>query len=402
MSDAQPTNGKRRDKIWELDPIWHCVIVGTCLTLGELRALARKLGYRLEAKRGSDYEIHSHFVYEAGRPKRGGKMLNKLLNRKHTAAIRRFAQADTPEELETLWQNTFSAGEIPGPLWAAASHPALTHELATQVYGDVHMLSHLVGAANRADIRMLHRLEQESADLMEKLTCERRRNRKRAEQDRRSIAQLSEKLLRAERAEERAALLEAELAAFKDSQSSPRQACGPESQATAALREKLAEQSAALQDMSSALGDAKMREAALRAECDALEELLNADPTVSANGSRQSNCPFDLDGRCILYVGGRTTIVCRLRALVQQWNGEFLHHDGGLEKSIDELASAVSRADAVVFPTDCVSHSAVNKLKLLCRRSMKPFVPLRSAGLSSFVAGLQSSIDSLERPPAGP
>ena len=127
----------------------------------------------------------------------------------------------------------------------------------------------------------------------------------------------------------------------------------------------------------------------------ALEQVLQSAP---ADGG----CPFDLDGRCILYVGGRTNNVCRLRALVQQWNGELLHHDGGLEKSLDELASAVTRADAVVFPTDCISHKAVTKLKLLCRRNMKPFVPLRSTGMSSFVQAVRSGIGSADRAEAGP
>jgi hypothetical protein len=60
----------------------------------------------------------------------------------------------------------------------------------------------------------------------------------------------------------------------------------------------------------------------------------------------------------------------------------------------------VIKADAVVFPMDCVSHSAVNKIKRLCRQSMKPYIPLRSTGVASFVAGLQSSIDGLSE--AGP
>ena len=36
-------------------------------------------------------------------------------------------------------------------------------------FGEVHMLSHLVGAANRADIRRLCQLEQENAELRERL-----------------------------------------------------------------------------------------------------------------------------------------------------------------------------------------------------------------------------------------
>ena len=115
--------------------------------------------------------------------------------------------------------------------------------------------------------------------------------------------------------------------------------------------------------------------------------------------SKQRGCPFDLSGRCLLYVGGHQHTVHRLRALVENWNGRFLHHDGGLERSINELASAVTKADAVVFPTDCISHSAANKVKQLCHQNMKPFVPLRTSGVASFVSGLQQGLDDQSAAP---
>ena len=39
-------------------------------------------------------------------------------------------------------------------------------------------------------------------------------------------------------------------------------------------------------------------------------------------------------------------------------------------------------------PVDCVSHGACLFARKLCKRTAKPFVPLRSAGLSSFVTGI--------------
>ena len=55
-----------------------------------------------------------------------------------------------------------------------------------------------------------------------------------------------------------------------------------------------------------------------------------------------------------------------------------------------ELASAIARADTVVFPCDCVSHDAVYNVKKLCRQLMKTYVPLRSSGLASLVAALHA------------
>ena len=124
-----------------------------------------------------------------------------------------------------------------------------------------------------------------------------------------------------------------------------------------------------------------------------IENATLEQPFMKNTHSKQRGCPFDLSGRCLLYVGGHQHTVHRLRALVENWNGRFLHHDGGLERSINELASAVTKADAVVFPTDCISHSAANKVKQLCHQNMTPFVPLRTSGVASFVSGLRQGLD---------
>lgn len=55
----------RRRRIWEIDAGWHCAIVGTCLTLGELRALAKKLDLKPESGFPIDYQLHGFFVKAA-------------------------------------------------------------------------------------------------------------------------------------------------------------------------------------------------------------------------------------------------------------------------------------------------------------------------------------------------
>ena len=45
-------------------------------------------------------------------------------------------------------------------------------------------------------------------------------------------------------------------------------------------------------------------------------------------------------------------------------------------------------ADAVIFPVDCVSHSSALEAKKLCKKMLKPFMPIRSSSLSSLVNGL--------------
>jgi hypothetical protein len=102
-------------------------------------------------------------------------------------------------------------------------------------------------------------------------------------------------------------------------------------------------------------------------------------------------CPkLDLCGRCILVVGGRHQHVAHLRRMVEDLNGSFVHHDGGTEQSMEKLASLFGRADAVLFPVKCISHAAQSKVKTLCRRHDKPFVPLRKSGMEAYVEALES------------
>lgn len=66
----------------------------------------------------------------------------------------------------------------------------------------------------------------------------------------------------------------------------------------------------------------------------------------------------------------------------------LLAHDGGIEDNSSALPGLVSRAGAAFFPVDCVSHLAAGQIKKLCREIGKPFVPLRTASVASFMAAI--------------
>ena len=132
---------------------------------------------------------------------------------------------------------------------------------------------------------------------------------------------------------------------------------------------------------------------ALNAECDALESMLESG-IDSVNGSAvESGRAVDLCGRRVAYVGGRSGIVGHFRRLVERLNGHFIHHDGGIEDHEGQLGRVLGQADLVLCPVDCVSHRACLRAKRFCKRTAKPFVPLRSAGLSSFVTGLRRATE---------
>jgi len=97
---------------------------------------------------------------------------------------------------------------------------------------------------------------------------------------------------------------------------------------------------------------------------------------------------LDLCGRRILLVGGLRQRIGTFKKLVESRNGRFSHHDGGMEESMERLDGLFGRADAVLFPVDCVSHAALKKVKSLCRRWGKPYVPMRRSGIGAFTEAL--------------
>src|SRR6516165_6583185 len=121
------------------------------------------------AERESDHELHGRAVHLAGQKTLASKLLQKALDRRHRSAITQFSKAKSTDELLMLWDSAVRHAEIPGPYWAILTHPETTEDLVRKVFGEVHMLWHLVGAANRADIRRLRELEAENAALQDKV-----------------------------------------------------------------------------------------------------------------------------------------------------------------------------------------------------------------------------------------
>jgi hypothetical protein len=126
---------------------------------------------------------------------------------------------------------------------------------------------------------------------------------------------------------------------------------------------------------------------------DLLEDVrfLEAELTAADRvGECDTQCRnLDLCGRCILFVGGRNRHIPHFRRFVEDSGGIFSHHDGGIEESISRLHWLCGRADAVFFPTDCISHRAQDEIKQLCRRWDKTLVPLRRTGLGAFIRALE-------------
>ena len=369
-----PPPKRERSKLWELADSLHCSIVGTCLTTGELRrAMGRVVQSDVAAC--SDHDLHSQAVGLCNRQSAAAKLLQKALDRRHEAVIKRFARLQGESAVLEAWAEARRAGDIPGAYWALLTHPDTGHTGIRTAFGDVHMLSHLVGAANRADIKRLIALEEENAALRDKFDRQQQRLQEavttRDETIRRLGALAAGQLetgTGGNRDDEIAALrhLATELQSRLDRAGAHRERAG-----RAAL-----EASRSAQDWEKRARSAEGEADALRDELAALERHGGAPEAASAQ----------LPGERILYVGGRPGCVEQVRALLDASGGALLTHDGGRHDHPSLLAGLISQADRVAFPVDCVSHDAALAVKRICRQLGKAWVPLRSSGLASFLA----------------
>nr|WKF61486.1 Chromosome partition protein Smc [Paraburkholderia busanensis] len=377
----------RRSRLSELDAHLHCSIIGTCLTTHELRKLVPKFT-SLDRRDASDLDIHHYAVELATAGGAGAKALNKLLDEHYAGALRRFDDAADDVELLKLWDEALKSGDIPPAYWAVMTHRHATLPVRQKAFGDLHMLSHLVGAANRADIRRLVALEEENAALKEKIERQQSRLHELSVQRDASIAALHEQI--------------AQLSAHAARQF-PADAAGLAVE-TQRLRERLddADQRVALhtsrreaaeqrvqQEQEAALALRKRHDHALellklvQSECDALERA-TVDAAGATHGARRASLD-SVQGKRIVYVGGRPNSNAALKRLVENAGGELLVHDGGVEDRKGLLAAALPGADIVVFPVDCVDHDSMNTLKRVCERHQIDYHPLRTASVASFV-----------------
>ncbi|WP_029897964.1 DUF2325 domain-containing protein [Desulfohalovibrio reitneri] len=380
----------RRKRIWELDDL-QCPVIGTCLGLGELRKLARKADIQVP-RNVSDFELHGMMVSVCKRRDHASRLVSKHLDRKYAAAVRRYGKCKDTGAVREQWRADKEAGDIPGPFWAVATHPATGPELLGEVFGEVHMLSHLVGAANRADIRKLTDLERENERLRLEL-----RGVKRTMADRvRSLRDEKNRLARRVGELTRELRWERCKTARYETSGGGGGALVHEMEAEA-LRRELDSLRSEFESLSGRLDAETRRTELLRAEKRELEsekqvlegEVARLLAPADCPAGRDAPCPA-LCGRRILYVGGRTGLLPQYRSLVESYGGSLIHHDGGQEDSSGKLEGCLARADAVVCPVDCVSHEACQAVKAFCKRTLKPCYMMRTSGVSSLAKTLTS------------
>jgi hypothetical protein len=387
---------QQRTKLHQLAGHFHCSVVGTCLTLDELRKMAHQLKLSINSI-SSDHDLHHIFVVIASESSYENRRLQKYLDKKYQPVIRQFAKIRSGEVLKTNWQEALKSGDVAGAYWAMVTHPIISEELLDEIYGEIHMLSHLSGASIRVDMLELSQLRQQNKELKGQVFDLRINTQKRLKEKDEIICILNNRLRTAELTKNQLQCVQAQLEDYEKEhfveklQKKNREFATQLTieQKQAKCLEEWGKQWKSYAQFSEArhLNLEEVLEQTCQ-ERDSLEtslsHLLN---TKCSECSECKNCP-NLCGRSILFVGGRKNMSRHFNHLVEQYNGNFIYHDGGREESHFKLESNLCQADAVLCPLDCISHDAMNKVKRYCKHNAKQLVMMPRASLSAFVNGL--------------
>ncbi|MCH9675405.1 MAG: DUF2325 domain-containing protein [Gammaproteobacteria bacterium] len=394
-TDVAPTLSPSRvdgpRTLWNLPSGMHCSVIGTCLTVRELRRLARRINLAGHATM-SDYAIHGAMVSLCASADYPGRLIHKHLERKHRLCVKRFARATNCNELAELWHDAVAHGSVDGAYWALVTHAKATKSLLEHAFAEIHMLGHAMVELHTQQRRERVRLRGRIEDLEASIDSSRNAHHRKLAQKDEDIARLQQSLT------QRACHSRAHLAPTDLPQAFTHEPRRAMSRQIERLSAKLEEAEAREQRVRLRVTTLKHRVAQMEAEAETLNRKLRTadmerdalEKTLAETLSGQ-NAPADpchLDGRCILYVGGRSRQSPHFRKLVERQHGQFIYHDGGQSDGRSRLTELLLQADVVFCPLDCVGHDAVNRVKKHCKSHAAAMRFLPNSSLTAFARGL--------------
>jgi len=352
--------GSRRRRLWELPTNCHCPIIGVCLSLGQLRKLVDKVA--VVPVQGDDYDVHVWAVHECANRNALSELLQRSLDERFTAVVKRFRAARDGAAVTSLWRQAVEQGDVAGAFWAALTHPRTDLLRLEAIVRDMHMIQHQAGAAVRVDLGRFVALQKQNAALAAEL------------------AQTRDKAARALDAKAK------ELARQADAESQLRAELAARDALVDALRRDMASLQAALPDLRdrerlrARVDELEARERALagrmaelrqRLACERQAAAVRAPVPVTVAAPPPARPPLDLADKTVLCVGGRSGNVPNYRELLEKEGARFVHHDGGLEQASELLDTSLAAADLVICQTGCISHQAYWRVKDFCKRTGK-------------------------------
>jgi hypothetical protein len=365
-----------RLRLWEFTDAAHCPVIGTCLNHADLLRIARSLKLVFPAD-AQDYDVHGYFVRAVVADSPEARAVSRLLDERYAGALRLIRRADTEAAQFALWNTMKASSQIAAGFWAFMTNRHVSEDVRGHVFGEVHMLSHLMGATGREQAAQSNALRRELDELQH------RRARTEAglhEAIGARDAQIAE--LRAELSSLRVRLQQLDDKADAAHREKPVRA-EPDDRLLARTRRALETargraRAAENENRSLAAALDAARTASQPAAVRRIVEVADA-PAGSRSTDGGSRVGMRLDGRSFLYVGGRNGQVPYLQRIAETFGAELIHHDGGIEDTVTRIDDVLPSVDCVFCPVDCVSHAACLRAKNHCKKLGKPFIPLRSA-----------------------
>lgn len=367
-------------KLWEIEGCYHCSIIGTALTLKEVRRILKKAGQAVDSSI-SDYELHSFMVQASHQQSEISKAVQKYLEKKFRFSIAKYYKAESEEELTELWEKALEEGTVPEAYWAILSHPLTTVRLRERVFGKVHILSHLNGASGNEDYRKLKVLESRYKKAEEARLF----YRSELKDSRRKLKELDEKFRALNYLEGELKRVKGELEESRSGELSCESRCHLErlEEKLAAGREREERSKRRAHELALKVKRLSEENSRLKGRLLTMEEGEHRNEIETPEASLEQ-----VGGKSILYVGGRNSLIPKCREIVEQQGGGFIFHDGGIEQSTSRLSRVLSKVDIVMCPLDCISHDACSFVKKCCKRHQKKLILLKRSGVSSFKRGL--------------
>lgn len=360
-----------------LSPPVQWAVLRTCLSANQLREL---LAPFTDVLNRSDLDLQCEAARLASQHAGMARLLQSTLEDQHRSALERSSRAETEADLLTVWEDAVHEGDVRGAYWAIVTDRRTTSSLRSLVS------------------REAERISQRSSD-METLARENVELREQVDQQKRQIDRVTAQ--REHDAAERSAL-RMQLSALDQSWRMSATLLGAAKDA----REKAESLSSALMFQVSRREQAELSALAaegnvhrLEQESERLKHLLSElGRELAAMEAQLGHWMRDgngspllgglINGRKLLYVGGRPSSNPTIRALVESLGGEYRRHEGDIDPKKSLLADALAWADVVAAPLDCFDRDSSLALKRACLLNGLDYLPLRTASVASFAAGL--------------
>ena len=381
-----PLVGSRRKRLWDLEHLCHCPLIGVSLPMDTLRRLVSKaLGGNAVA---NDYEVHAGAVSECARRSKLSELMQAELDARYTREVQNFKAAKSSLAVAELWIKYLSAGDVAGAFWAGLTHPRCDGPLQEAMCKDLHMFQHQAGAGVRLEIVRFNALADENGVLTRELAKVQERMTRVMGQKAAELERKSSELVQARAA----TIAKDSQIAFLTQDLETLQASIPQLEDKLRLQKRVDQMAARQSELEAQ--NAELRRKVAAADRAAAERVaaglaLLEVPTVEDKPALKAQpITLHLQHKVVLCVGGRSGNLANYRDVVERVGGRFTHHDGGVEDNVSVLDASLAAADLVICQTGCISHNAYWRVKDFCKRTGKRCVFVENPSASSLERGL--------------